>query len=334
MASSKILTTFATFFTSSFIIMINRRVLRIKALQVLYSHFKNGDQTMQNAENQLLFSIKKSYDLYHYLFWFIKEVADFAEDRIELNKKKNFPTENDLHPNRKFVDNKLIKLINDNIQLNDYISVNKISWINNPELVKLFYHKMIESELYAAYIQGDSSTFEEDKKFVAKLYSSLLLEFDELYHLLEEQSIYWNDEIDFVINMVAKTIKTFTLSKGADASLMPQFKDEDDVHFVKTLVRKSILHHAEYQKLIQESTSNWEIERIAYIDNIIMLLAITEMVEFSQIPLKVTFNEYIDLAKLYSTQKSSIFINGIIDKIGKQLIDEGKVKKTGRGLID
>jgi len=297
-------------------------------------HFKKGGQSIQATEKELFYSIQRSYDLYHYLLGLIVEVAEYANERVELNRNKNIPSYEELHPNTRFIDNKLIQQIKSNIQLNEYLSSTKLSWVNNPELIKKLYNTITDTEFYTEYMAKEKCTYADDKKLLITIYNNIFAEMEDVYLVLEEQSIYWNDEIDFILSMVSKTLKGFEAGAGEEAGLMPKFKDADDEHFVKTLVHKCLFNHVDNQKIIQVNTQNWEVDRIAFMDMLIMEMAIVEMIEFDSIPVKVSFNEYLDLSKLYSTQKSSTFINGILDKIAKQLTDEGKIVKIGRGLVD
>jgi len=313
--------------------MVSRRLLRIKTLQICYAYLKSSEQSINLAEKELFFSIQKSYDLYHYLILLILDVVNFAESRIELAKQKQIPAQEDLNPNTKFIDNKLIRLLNDNLELKKYLNEQKLSWVNYPELIKNLYKQIRESELYENYMSLDSKGYNEDKKFISDVYSKIIINFEPLYQNLEEQSIFWNDDIEFVIGMIIKSLRSFKASSDENVKLMPLFKNEEDKDFVKRLFRKTVLNHKENEELISKFIKNWDVERIAFMDIIVMSLAITEMTEFSEIPVKVSLDEYIEIAKFYSTQKSNIFINGILDKIVEYLKKEGRIKKVGRGLI-
>ena len=313
--------------------MVSRRLLRIKVLQICYAYFKSSEQSINQAEKELFFSIQKSYDLYHYLLLLILDITDFAQSRIDLAKQKRMPTSEDLNPNTKFVDNRLIKSLSENQDLKKYLNDQKLSWVNHPELIKNLYNEIKESEVYSKYMNSGINGFNEDKKFISDLYLKVIINHEPLYQILEEQSIFWNDDIEFIIGMIIKTIRTFKASSNGEEKLMPLFKNEEDRDFVKRLFRKSILNHKEYEELISKYIKNWDVERVAFMDIVVMSLAISEMVEFSEIPIKVSFDEYIEIAKFYSTQKSNVFINGILDRLVEHLKKEGKIKKVGRGLI-
>jgi N utilization substance protein B len=263
----------------------------------------------------------------------VLDIADYAESRIEIKKKKHQPTHEDLHPNTKFISNLFIQQLRENRQLNAYIQQKKLSWVNHPELIKELYLILIESEIYKNYIEDDTRTYADDKKFAEKIFSKIFLVSEELYQVLEEQSIYWNDDVEFVISVIVKTFKRFNEFSDSDHRLMPLYKDNEDRDFAKELLRKSIINHDDLQMLIKVHSSNWDVDRIAFMDILMMQLAITEFLYFPTIPTKVTMNEYIEISKYYSTEKSRNFINGILDKTLKDLKKDGKISKAGRGLV-
>ena len=313
--------------------MISRRIIRTKVLQILYAYYASEERSINNSEKELFFCIHKTYDLYHYLMSLLVEIADYAENRIEIKRNKHQPTPEELNPNTKFVDNQLIKQLRDNRVLRAYIEKQKLTWVNHPELIKELYLIIQESDFYKQYMETSGRSFTEDRKFAEKVFNNVFLVSEELYQVLEEQSIYWNDDIDFVISVIIKTLKKFSENSSTSLGLMPLFKDEDDREFAKDLFRKAIINHDELQVLVKSHSNNWDLERIAFMDILIMQLAITEFLYFPSIPTKVTMNEYIELSKFYSTEKSRNFINGILDKTLKDLKKEDKIQKAGRGLI-
>lgn len=313
--------------------MISRRILRIKILQLLYAYYQGADNAMNKYEKELFFSIQKTYDLYHYLLLLIIDIADYANSRIELARQKLRPTREDLNPNTKFIDNKIIQQLRVNKQLNLYLNSNKLSWVNSPELIKKLHNRIRMAQYFKEYMDNPVRDYEQDKKLVTDIYTHEIVDAEGIYQALEEQSIYWNDEVEFVISMISKTIKDFREDQNENALLLPLFKNEDDREFARDLFRKSVVHKEEYTKLIESYTENWDVERIAFLDMLILVMAITEAVAFASIPTRVTINEYLEIAKFYSTEKSSIFINGLLDKIFKYLKDNNKIIKTGRGLI-
>jgi transcription antitermination protein NusB len=313
--------------------MISRRTIRIKVLQTLYTYYSTPEKSLNNSEKELFYSLGKTYDLYHMVFQLILELADYAQVRIDTNLNKLRPTAEDLHPNSKFVENKVVQQLRQNRRLKAYVNQTKISWANHPELIKDLYIFMTESEFYQEYMKKKGDSYFEDKKLIDKIFNNIVLISEDVHEMLEEDSIYWNDDLDLVIAMAAKTIKSFSEDSDENQPLLPKFKDEDDRQFATDLFRKAILNNDELRNIIDHHASNWDLERIAFMDILIMQLALTEMLYFPSIPTKVTLNEYIEMAKFYSTEKSRTFINGILDKALKDLKQDNKVLKTGRGLI-
>lgn len=313
--------------------MISRRILRIKVLQILYAYYTADLKDIRKAEKELQFSVNKSFELYQLLLLSILEIRDYAVSRIELAKNKLRPSYEDINPNEKFINNALINQLAVNNNLNKYCRDTGISWVQYPELIKNLYNGLVKTEYYINYMKSENTSYDEDKKIVLYIYSELIAENEDLPQILEEMSIYWNDDMDYIISMIIKTIKSFKESDGAEKKLMSVFKNEEDKDFLIRLYRQSIINQEFSLKLIQETANNWDVERIAFLDTLIMQMAITEFIEFQSIPTKVTLNEYLDIAKYYSTEKSNSFINGILDKILITLRNENKIKKTGRGLI-
>jgi N utilization substance protein B len=313
--------------------MISRRLLRIKALMALYAFNRREDGNLAQAETELMFSIDKTYDLYHYLLLLVLELADLAGEKIDQALLKRMPTPEDLNPKRRFIDNQLIAQLRKNLDLKKYIASRKLSWVNNSHIPRIMYNKMIAWNVYEEYMMSETHNYLSDKKFIVKLITVLFSESEDLQSNLEEQSIYWNDDMEYISAMIEKTLKKFKADSGENTHLMPLFKNEEDEEFVKVLFRKAILHQKKCSELIDKNTTNWEVERIALMDILVMQLAITEIFEFPEIPVKVTLNEYIEIAKYYCTSKSSTFVNGILDNIVKEIREEGLLNKSGRGLV-
>jgi len=300
---------------------------------MLYAYFQNGDGEINKAEKALLFSIQKSYDLYHYLLLLIVEIADYASARIDIALQKKIPSYEDLNPNTKFIENKIISMLRKNLQMGKYLKNTPLTWSHTPDLIKKLHNKIRMARFFKDYMENPERSFEEDKKIIIDIYSKELVAFEGLYQVLEEQSIFWNDEVEFMISMITKTIKGFRESNNEKNQLLSLYKNEEDKEFVINLFRKSIVHQKEYRDIVENFTKNWDVDRIAFMDFLILEMAIAEAIEFPFIPTKVTINEYLEIAKSYSTEKSRIFINGLLDKIFKHLKLTDKIRKTGRGLI-
>ena len=313
--------------------MISRRLLRIKALMALYAFNRREDDNIALAEKELIFSIEKTYDLYHYLLLLVLEVADIASGKIDQALQKRMPTEDDLNPKRRFIDNQVVAQLRKNKSFNAYISSRKLSWINNAHIPRLIYNKMLLWDRYEEYMSSETHGYTSDRKFIINLVTKLFSESEDIELNLEEQSIYWNDDTEYVTVMIEKTLKKFNQDNGENIPMMPLFKNKEDEEFVKVLFRKAILNAKQFSELIDKNTTNWEVDRIALMDILVMQLAITEIMEFPEIPVKVTLNEYIEIAKYYCTSKSSTFVNGILDNIVKEIRDKGLFKKSGKGLI-
>ncbi len=311
--------------------MISRRLLRIKALQIFYAYNMSDNPSLSKSEKELLFSVGKSYELYHLLLLLLVEMAVYAEKRIEIKKSKHFPTEEEANPITSFILNPLILKIKDNDSFLRYVDQHHITWVQYPELIKHLYNKMVQTEEYGTYMNTPELSFDQHRQFLFFIIEGVLVDDDFLCQVLEERSIFWNDDLDFVAAMVAKTLEKSKENKPA--RLFPKFKDEEDRTFLINLFRKSIVNGDENREIIKGLTKNWDFDRIANMDILIMVMAITEATEFPSIPIRVTLNEYIEIAKFYSTEKSSIFINGILDKTFQILKTDNKIIKTGRGLI-
>ncbi len=313
--------------------MLNRRHLRIKVLQALYAYYQSDEENYKRVETDLLTSIDRIYDIYLYFLLSFDELREISEQKIIEGKNKIRPTEADLNPNTKFVDNQIFRLLADSRSLRLMSEQNKVNWIGveHHEMFKKIMNQIRESELYFTYMNSEEKSFEEDKEFAINLFKQEIANSSLVYHFFEEKSIHWLDDIDLMCSMVVKTIKG--LEEGQEAEILPLFKDEEDeMYFVKTLLRKCISMDKENLNLIDELTKNWELDRIAKMDIILMKMAITELQVFNNIPKKVTLNEYIEISKFYSTPKSSSFINGILDRAILELEKNNKIVKIGRGL--
>ena len=312
--------------------MINRRLLRIKVLQAYYAYEKRGGDKLNLAEKELFYSIEKTFDLYYLLFLLIVEIGDYSKSRIELARQKKKPTTDDLNPNTKFVDNWFVKELGNNSLFGEVIAKKKITWINYPEIIRNLFKVVKASDEFEVYMDKPTDLI-DDKKFIIKLYANYIAASEDLYQCLEEQSIYWNDDVEFAISRIIKTIKKSVPGNIPLPNINEIIASDDDRMFAANLLRKAVLNHNRNRELIEKYVENWDVDRIALMDTLIMELAITEMIEFSDIPVKVSLNEYIELSKIYSSKKSGIFINGILDKITENLKKEKIIVKKGKGLI-
>jgi N utilization substance protein B len=303
----------------------------VKVTKCLYAHLKSGSDSLKASEKNLVESIDKAYDLYLLMMSLAVDVARYAESRQELARQKKLPTYEDLNPNRRFVDNKVISLLANSDAVNDALAARKLSWARHADIVKEIYGRMIEADYYKEYMSASICTFTDDRKFLETFYTSL--EEDEaLAETLDEMSLLWNDDMSFALYMTIRTLSNLKQSH-TDVKLLPKFKSDDDLEFAKTLLVKSLVQYDENQELVDKYTQNWDVERIAFMDNLILTMAIAELTSFESIPVKVTLDEWIDIAKFYSSPTSSNFVNGVLDKIVAELTESGRIKKSGRGLL-
>lgn len=311
--------------------MLSRRILRIKILQSLYSHFASG-RSVIDSEKELFFSINKSFDLFFYLLQAIIDIRFFAEQKIEAARMKKIPSKEDLHPNTRFIDCKLLQQIQNNKIYVNYLKNKNISWANYPEIIKGLLAKTEKFSVYREFMEKDKPGYDDEKHLIGKILTDIIASNELVMQHLEEQSIFWNVEIEFVVSILLKSIKKYVESAGEEYELISVVQNSEDMDFVSHLFRKTISAYDNNLKLIEKYTKNWDVDRIAFIDTLVLQMAITELVEFPFIPKKVSFNEYIDIAKIFSTKNSGQFVNGVLDKIVEFLISENKIVKQGRGL--
>ena len=308
--------------------MINRVLIRIKIIQIVYAYYQNGSKNLDSAEKELFFSLSKAYDLYNFLLMLMIALTNYAQKRIDAAKSKLAPTREELYPNMKFVENKFVAQLEVNKQLTDFINNQKRTWDNDEDFVKALYEKILASDIYKEYMADPEQTYEADRELWRKLYKTFIFNNEDLDSLLEDMSLYWNDDKEIVDTFVLKTIKRFEEKNGANQELLPEFKDEEDQEFARRLFRRAILNCDYYRHLISENIRNWELDRVAFMDVIIMQCALAEILSFPNIPLSVSLNEYVDIAKVYSTLKSGSFVNGTLDGIVNLLKNEGKLNKN------
>lgn len=311
--------------------MLSRRLLRIKVLKALFAHIKSGADSMMASEKALMNSVDKSYDLYFQMLLLPVELAEYARKRQEIAKQKKLPTYDDLNPNTKFVDNAIISLIADSDSVNDYVASRKLGWQGHEDLIRSLYNRLLESEFYQKYMNSTEHSFDEERRFLDEFYRDIQHS-EILDDELEEMSVAWCDDMAFILMMITRTLSNVRPSH-TELKVLPKFKSDDDPRFVQTLFEKALVNFDDYQEYIEKFTSNWDVERIVFMDNLIIGTAMAELTAFPSIPVKVTMDEFIEISKYYSTPGSSTFINGVLDKIVESMSAEGKIKKSGRGLI-
>lgn len=319
--------------------MLSRRHLRVKVLQAVYAYSQAGNQDLYQGEKQLILSINKLYELFIWQLSFLIEVSRFAENRMEENKKKHFPTAEDLDPNLRFINNKVLKILTDNKDFRRYENLYKINWSEGQEVVRKFYNQMREAPEYQKYMLSETNDFEEDKKILIQLVERYFADQELLESFYEEKSIYFVDDYHLISYLLIKFFKGMHEDFNEWTALPDILKtakeeDNEDLDFVKKLFRNTIIKGEEYATMISATTANWEQDRIAVMDMLILKMALAEIFTFRSIPIKVSMNEYIDISKFYSTPRSKIFVNGVLDRLIQTLKAEGKIVKTGRGLLE
>ena len=305
--------------------MVNRILIRIKVVQIVYSYLVNKDKSIDTSEKELFFSLEKAYELYHRLLLLMIELTDAQNKRIENARFKYTATAADKNPDTRLINNRFIAQLRENKMLKEYVDRQSVSWVNEPDFIRILLDRLLASDLYKTYLTSEEDSYAVDQDFWKKAFKHIIVENEDLSEILEAQSLYWNDDLETISTFVLKTIIRFDQSKGAEQELLPMFKDDEDAEFAKMLFRKTLMNVDVNKALIDQHTKNWEIDRVAFMDIVIMLVAIAEIKSFPTIPVKVTLNEYIEIAKAYSTIKSGHFINGILDAIASQLKKDGSL---------
>ena len=308
--------------------MINRVLIRLKVIQVIYAYYQNEGKSVEAAEKELFYSLSKAYDLYNYLLLLMVEVTRFADRRIDNRRHKLRPTYEDLNPNTRFIDNAFIAQLAQNKQLEEFSANQKRSWEDESEFVKRLFSLIEETKAYQEYMAKETLTYEDDRELWRKLYRNVIAQNEEIDEILEDQSLYWNDDKTIVDTFVLKTIRHFEAENGAEQELLPEFRNDEDKEFARKLLRNAITHADAYRKLMEDNAKNWDMERFAFMDILIMQVALAEIFSFPSIPTTVSLNEYVEVAKMYSTPKSGSFINGMLDTIVNQLKKENKLSKA------
>lgn len=306
--------------------MINREIIRIKIVQLTYAYYQNGNKNIDSAEKELFFSLSKAYDLYNYMLALIVSITKEARRQIEIVQSRARREGTDM-PSQKFAYNRFALQLEENKMLNDFIETQKKTWDNEIEFVRKLYKQITESQIYKDYMADTDDSYAADRELWRKIYRTLIQENEELDALLEEQSLYWNDDKEIVDTFVLKTIKRFDEKNAAKQELLPEYDSEEDRDYARKLFRATIMNADEYQRYMSEASHNWDFNRLAYMDIVIMQIALAEIMTFPTIPISVTINEFVDIAKLYSTPRSGGYINGMLDAIARNLIQTGRLMK-------
>lgn len=306
--------------------MINRKLIRVKIVQLTYAYYQNGHHNMDTAEKELLFSLSKAYDLYNYLLGLIVAITQEERRRVDIASRRA-EREGTETPSQRFAFNKFATQLEENKQLNLFMEDKKMSWENDVEAVRKLCDQIERSPLYQEYMMSGAEDYETDRELWRRIYRTLIQGNEDLDAILEEKSLYWNDDKEIVDTFVLKTIKRFDPANKADQELLPEYDDTEDREYALKLFRSTILNADTYQRYMSETSRNWNFSRLAYMDVVLMQIAIAEMLTFPNIPISVTINEYVDLAKLYSTPKSGGYINGMLDAIARHLVDTGRLLK-------
>ncbi|TVQ11991.1 MAG: transcription antitermination factor NusB [Bacteroidetes bacterium] len=307
--------------------MLNRRHLRVKVLQSLYAFFQSGNTSLNAGEKELLFGIERIYDMYLYQLGLLIEINHQVQRIIDENRVKRIPTQEDLTPNKRFLDNECLQGIVSNKTLQAKLNQRKISWNEDLDIPRKIFIQFRESNAYKEHMEKETITFDNQKEIILRLLKNHVCEFELLHHFYEEKSIYWLDDWELINKMIIKSIKAMNSGAEDAFELMNLYKEADDKKFAIELFHKTILNDKEFAPMIAAKTQNWDIDRIALMDIIIMKMALTEIIKFPEIPVKVSLNEYIELSKMYSTPKSKIFVNGILDKLVEELISNKTISK-------
>ena len=306
--------------------MINREIIRIKIVQLTYAYYQNGNKNIDTAEKELFFSLSKAYDLYNYMLALIvavnKEAARRMEVMVQRAKREGTP-----EPSQRFVFNRFAIQLAENKQLNDFMSTQKSGWDENAAFISSLLEKIEQSEVYQEYMNNPKDNYDVDRELWRKIYRTLIQDNDELDTILEDMSLYWNDDKTIVDTFVLKTIKRFDEANGPKQELLPEWDSDEEQEYARKLFRAAILNADEYQRYMSEASRNWDFSRLAYMDIILMQIAIAEMMTLPNIPVSVSINEYVEIAKFYSTPKSAGYINGMLDSIARSLVDSGRMAK-------
>lgn len=319
--------------------MLNRRILRIKAFKVLYSGVLSGNMSLSQAEAQLELSCEAARDLYVYMLGIVSPLTRIAQDRIEAGLSKFNPTEEEKNPNRKFAENSLAVLLDADEDFQKVFKKKKFDWSQYDLFLKKVMTSVASKEYYAEYMASPARSLAEDCKLFTKIFEEEFVDSEELEKILEDKSLYWNDDLAYSLTWCCKTLKN--LAKGESWSLIPLYQSEllkgegveSDKYFVRKLLQASFASYEKYSSMVAESVTGWEKERLFSTDVVLIVMGLAEAVTFPTIPVKVTMNEYVEISKFYGTPKSRSFVNGLLDNLIQQLANEGQINKEGKGLL-
>jgi len=312
--------------------VLNRRHIRVKVMQSIYAMHQKSSDELEKEEKFLIQSIDNIQDLYLIMLSSLIEIRKKEVVYLETSSKKHLATAEEKNPNKKFINNAVLQLLEESSSLSIALEKRKINnWSMNDDYILILLNEIKKSALYQKYMSTKKSTFEDDKQFVVDMFTEVLAPNEKLYEYLEDHKLTWIDDIPLVNTQIQKQLKQ--INEKDEFRVVKLYKDEEDKEFVSLLFRKTVLNEVVLAKEYIDKTPNWDADRIAEIDTIILKMAICEFLKFPSIPVKVTINEYLEIAKEYSTPKSSIFINGILDNLVKEFETENKIKKTGRGLM-
>mgnify|MGYP002852062592 CR=1 FL=1 len=308
--------------------MINRTLIRLKIVQLIYSYYQNGGKDINTAEKELLFSLSKAHDLYQYLLLLMVDVTKYEEEALDNQEQLNKITHKDEVINRRFVNNRFISQLKNNVNLTKFAENQNRSWLNDSNYLKSLLTTIKNTDTYSSYMNNEVDDYATDREFWRKIYKSIIMKDDKIDDVLEDINLYWNDDKEIVDTFVLKTIKRFHECSGENQELLPEYKDDEDREYALKLFKTTILNDQEYRQYIAQSVRNWEFDRLAFMDVVIMQIAISEIINFVQIPTTVTINEYVDIAKYYSTPNSAAYVNGILDAVVKRLKKDNLIVKN------
>lgn len=319
--------------------MLNRRILRIKAFKVLYSSVLSGNMSLAQAESQLDVACEAARDLYLYMLGIVSPLTKIARERIEAAKSKFNPTEEERNPNMKFADNALARLLDEDVDFQKLFNKKKYSWSEYDLLLKKIMTSVSTKDYYAEYMASEGTSLKEDCRLFTRIFEEEFVDSEELEQILEEKSLYWNDDLAYSLTWCCNTFKS--LAKGERWSLPPLYQSEllkgdgveSDKLFVKKLLQAAFAGYEKYSAMVAESVAGWEKDRLFSTDVILIVMGLAEAATFQTIPVKVTINEYVEISKFFGTQKSRSFVNGLLDRLIQQMIDDGRIVKTGKGLM-